>query len=358
MTRKALFLEAEDYSAVDLRTATAATLGGRLYEGVAAGVGAIGRGHGVLSADAMAVTASVTPDNMVHVSAGFAAVRGTQANTQGSYLCPLDSTHTLEVPAKHASSTTNHYVAVQVRDDEYAAHSGDDWTPLIIQGTAGAGNPAVPEDCLVLARLTIPGGLGSTIVTDQHITDLRPHARATGGITPVAVRADFPTPQEYDVIWEWTTSQMLIRHGGVWVTIGRNLDANWQSYTPAFQNVLFGAGSTSFGRYQRFGRTILGVGGFSLSAAGDVPGSNGIVMSLPVPAHNPGSNVRYLGAGRAYIGSSFYSCTAEIYPAFNPTIMFNFATAGQPPWNNVTPANWNSGGTPGDMRVFFVYEAA
>lgn len=355
--RKCLFIDAESYSAVDLRTATAATLGGRLYENVVAGTGAIGRGHGVLSAGAMAVTPSPTPDNRVHVAPGFAAVRGTQANTQGSYLCPLDAEFTLTVPAKHATLTTNHYVAAQVRDSEYAAHSGDNWEPVIVPGVAGAGNPAVPEDCLVLARLTIPGGTGSTVVTGTHITDLRPHARATGGITPVGTRGDFPAPQDYDVIWEVSTSQLLIRLNSVWVTIGRNLDANWVTYTPNFHNVTLGNGGTRYGRYARFGRTVIGVCGFALSATGEV--QENITASLPVPAYNPGSNVRYLAAGRAFIGTSFYSCTAEINPSFDPLRMFNFATAGQPAWGTTTPANWaDVPGTRGELRVFFNYEAA
>lgn len=355
--RKVLFVQALSYSAVDLRTATAAALGGRAYEGVVAGTGAIGRGHGVLSADALAVTASLTPDNQVHVAAGFAAVRGTQANTQGSYLCPLDASYPLTVPAKHASLSTSHYVGVQVRDAEYAAHTGDDWAPVIVEGTPGAGNPSVPEDCLVLARLAVAGGSGSTIVTNTSITDLRPHARAAGGITPVGVRSEFPSPQNYDVIWEISTSQMLIRLSGVWVTIGRNLDANWQTYTPTFGGVALQGASTRYGRFTRFGRTVLGVCGFSLKSPGNVTG--GVTATLPVPCYNPGSNVRYMAAGRAFIGTSFYSCTAEINPALHPSLIFNFATAGLPPWNATNPVNWGSpAGAVGDLRVFYSYEAA
>lgn len=354
--RKCLFLQAENYSAVDLRTATAALLGGRSFEPLTPGVGAIGRGHGVLSGDAMAVTPSLTPDNQVHVAPGFAAVRGTQADTQGSYLCPLDAPFDLTVPPKHASLATNHYVVAQVKDGEYAAFTDNVWVPEIVVGTPGAGNPPVPEDCLVLAGLSIPAGTGSTVVTSQNITDLRPHARAAGGITPVATRNDWPTPQNYEVIWEISTSQLLIRLGSSWVTVGRNLDANWQTYTPTFSNVILGSG-TRYGRYTRFGRTVLGVAGFDLASNSNVTGV--LTATLPVPAYNPGPNVVYMGAGRAFIGSVFYSCTAEISPSFNPSLIFNFATAGSGAWNGTTPANW--GGVPGEtgqLRIFFNYEAA
>jgi hypothetical protein len=357
--RKCLFIQANTYDAIDLRTMAAATLGGRAFESIAPAVGPIGRGHGVLSGSAMAVTPTSTPDNQVHVAAGFAAIRGTQADNQGSYLCPLDATYDLTVPPKHSSLTTNHYVVAQVKDNAYAAFTGNLWIPEIVAGTPGGGNPAVPEDCLVLARLVIPGGTGSTIVTSTNITDLRPHARATGGITPVDARASFPAPQDYDVIWEISTSQLLIRLGGAWTTIGKNLDASWTTYTPSFNGVTLGNG-TRYGRYQRFGRTIFGVCGFDLGTTGNLPaGGGGLNGSLPVPCYNPGSNVRYMGFGRAFIGTAFYSCTAEINPSVNPNIIQQFATAGLAEWNETNPANWGTPGAGnGQLRVFFAYEAA
>lgn len=353
--RKCLFIQALSYDAIDLRTANAATLGGRSFEPIAPGVGAIGRGHGVLSGDAMQVTATPTPDNQVHVSQGIAAVRGTQADTQGSYICPLDATFDLTVPPKHSSLTTNHYVVAQVRDAFYAAFTGDEWAIEIVPGTPGGGNPAVPEDCLVLARLTIPGGTGSTIVTSTNITDLRPHARPSGGITPVNTRADFPSPQAYDVVWEISTSQLLIRTtSGTWVTIGKNFDANWSTYSPVFGGLV--TPTSTYGRWTRIGRTVLGVCGFDLGSTGNI--NAGINATLPVPAYNAGSNVRYMAAGRAFIGSAFYSCTAEINPSFNPSLIFNFATAGAPAWDGDNPALWGTPGAGnGQLRVFFNYEA-
>lgn len=356
------FIQASSYSAVDLRRYTAAAIGGRSFEALSPATGPIGRGHGVLSADAMEVTATPTPDNEVHVAPGIAAVRGTQADNQGSYLCPLDAEFDITIPAKHASITTNHYVVAQVKDAAYAAHTGDVWTPELVDGSGvRPANPTVPEDCLVLARITVPGGTSpaSTIVTGSNITDLRPHARATGGIHPIDVKTNFPNPQNYDVIWEISTSQLLIRLAGVWVTIGRNLDANWTTYTPTFGGVSLGNGSV-YGRYQRLGRTVIGVCGFDLGTTGNMPaGGGGLNASLPVTCYNPGSTVRYMGAGRAFIGTAFYSCTAEINPSVNPNIIQQFATAGLAEWNETNPANWGTPGAGnGQLRVMFLYEAA
>jgi hypothetical protein len=356
---KGAFFQAQTYSAVDIRRVTSAVIGGRAFESLSPAVGPIGRGHGVLSGDAMLVTPTGSPDNQVHVAAGMCAVRGTQADSQGSYLCTLDATFDLTVPPKHSSLTTNHYVVAQVKDNEYAAFTGNLWVPEIVAGTPGAGNPAVPEDCLVLAGLTIPGGTGSTLVTSTNITDLRPHARATGGIMPVNARADLVNPQSYEVIWETSTSQLLIRIGSSWVTIGRNLDANWQTYTPTFGGVI--GPYNRYGRYQRYGRTILGVAGFELINPANV--NAGINCSLPVPCYNPGATIRYMAAGRAFIGTQFFSCTAEINPSFNPNLITHFATAGLPEWGNPSdnPANWGLTGTgfnTSQLRIFFNYEAA
>jgi hypothetical protein len=362
--RECLFLQANDYDAIDLRTASAAVLGGRNFESITPATGMIGRGHGVLSGDAMLVTASPTPDNEVHVAPGICAIRGSQANNQGVYICPLDAEATLTIPAKHASLTTVHYVVAQVKDSFYAAHTGDVWALEVVSADPGAGNPTVPEDALVLARVTVPGGTSppSTIVTNSMITDFRPHARATGGITPVAVRGDFPAPQAGDVIWEWSTSTLLIRSTtGTWLTIGKNLDASWTTYTPVFCGGALQIGNGSvYGRYTRFGRTVIGVCGFDLGTTGNIPsGAGGITATIPVAAYNPGSNVRYMAFGRAFIGGAFYSCTAEINPSFSPTLIFNFATAGLPSWNETNPANWGTPGAgDGQLRVEFVYEAA
>src|SRR5262245_42861205 len=91
------------YAAGDTRNMLAALFGGTNFEAVSPGIGAVARGHGVLSGGALVVTANGTPNNHVFVAAGIASVRGTQNNNQGAYLCPLDASFDITVPAAHAT---------------------------------------------------------------------------------------------------------------------------------------------------------------------------------------------------------------------------------------------------------------
>jgi len=344
------------YSATDLRTFLAAVLGGRNFEALAPGTTMIGRGHGVLVPSALAVTAQGSPNNTVNVAAGLAAVRGTQVSFQGTYVCPLDTVEVVTITAKHPSLARTDYVVAQVKDAEYNTFPGDVWEVKTVDGTPGLGAPAVPADCLVLARVAVAPGTGSTVITSADLTDLRPHCRPPGGITPVVDPAELANPQEYDVIWDRTASKLLLRKAGAWVTLGSDFSGEWTSFTPTFLSVTIGSG-TRFGRYYRLGRTVVGVAGFDLASNSEVTG--GIILTLPVPCYNPGATFVYIGAGRAFIGTSFYSCTAEIRPSFSPSLMFNFATAALPPWGATSPANWaDVGGEHGHFRVFFAYEAA
>ena len=350
--RKCLFIQALDAgNAEDLRLYNAAILGGQAFNPVVPGIGSIGRGHGVLTGNAMLVYSSTTPDNVVHVRAGAASVRGTQAQSQGNYVLSMSSTETVTISSKHATLVRNDYVVAQVRDNGYATFSGDDWELDVVEGTPGAGNPAIPHDCLVLAAVTVMPGLGSTTISSEFVQDLRPHARGTGCITPVSVRADFPNPMEYDFIWETSTNVLLTYIGGAWKHISSNLSADWTAYNPGLDNITLGSTGTKFGRYSRFGRTVIGVAGVFVGT-GNVSGS--ITIRTPVPAYNPGSNVRYMCAGKAFVGGNWYAATAEINPSFDSTLIFNFATAGTAGWNATVPTNW----TNATLTVFFNYEAA
>lgn len=347
-------------TAAALRALNSAYFGGRAYEAIAPGAGAIGRGHGVLSPGAMRVTAQPTPNNTINISSGFAAIRGSTSNSQGSYICPLETSDTLTVAAKHATLTRVDWVVAKILDAAFAGVENE-WELQMVAGTPGSGAPAVPEDCLVLAQVTIaPGGDGITVISGSSIQDLRVQTTVTGGITPVSSTAAFPNPKDNDVIWDISTSSLLMYASGVWLTIGRDLDANWITYAPNLTGmVTLGTGGSSYGRYARFGKTVVGICGFELGTGGVINVSLPLAIGLPSTAANPGgTNLRYMAFCRAFLGTNgltatFWSATGLIVPNTN-TVGF-FATAGTVPWiGPSTPANWHAGVA--HMRVLFNYE--
>ena len=354
--RKCLFIQALDGgSGEDVRLLNSAIVGGTAFEPLTPGIGAIGRGHGVLTGNALKPTATGTPNNQVQIAAGSAAVRGTQSPSQGSYVVGSDATVAVTISAKHATLSRTDYIVAQVRDSGYAALSGNDWLITTVEGSPGAGVPNVPHDALVIAQVTIhpttvkPGG--PTVIDAIDITDLRPQARATGGVTPVNSRNDMPDPQQDEFIWEIPTQVLLRYNAGSWTHVGSNLSADWTSFSPTLVNVALGANGTKFGRYIRLGRTVTGVAGFFVGT-GSVTGSLGV--RVPIPVYNPGPNFRYLCAARAFVAGNWYSSTAELNPSFDSTLIFNFATAGTAGWGAAVPAGWGNA----SLTVFFSYEAA
>ncbi len=359
--RKVLFVKGAagvpTYTGSDDRRQHSAAFGGIGFGSFVAGQGAIGRGHGVLSQDSLAVTANGTPNNTVHVSAGIGCVRGTQATTQGLYVVANDADKVLTVTAAHATLQRRDLVIAKVRDGEYPAFANNDWVLEITAGTAGSGtDPTVPADALVLARLIVDPG--STIIGAEDITDLRPHTRATGGVTPVSATSAWPSPQQDDLVWDRSAGAMKRYSGSLWETVATNLDAPWISYTPTFANTTIDLafGGSRYGRYQRFGKTIVGVAGFTLGAGGSMNGP--LTMSLPVNASTAGgTNVTFMAGGRCFDNSAavFHSCTGQITPTTFNNLVFNFATAGTAPWGVGIPIPWAANDV---LQTFFNYEAA
>lgn len=353
-----------DYEAVDDRSFLAAILAGGIFDPVTAGIGARGRGHGVLNSAALAVSATGTNNKSVRVGPGMAAIRGTAAGQLGCYIVANDANVDSLVLDNRPTATTSRrdLIVARVRD---AAHgvAGNDWVIDKITGSPSTSptDPAVPAGSatLVLARVTIPPGanpftVGSGGVT---ITDLRPHARALGGITPVSTVAAYPAPQDFDVAWETSTSVLKMRLGGTWVAIGQDLDVNWTSVTPNWVGSFTVGSGSHYLRYLRFGRTVMGVAGFERGTTSSQSGQLLLDLDasgLPPVASLPGSG-RYLAGGRMFDASAnaFWSVAADIDPADGR--VKNFATVGGAIWSATSPVTWATGD---HLRIFFNYEAS
>jgi len=338
------------YAAGDTRNMLAALFGGTNFEAVAPGIGAVARGHGVLSSGALNVTANGTPNNHVFVAAGLASVRGTQNNNQGAYLCPNDASFDITVPAAHATLDRKDLIVAQVKDGEFAAFPGQSvWTPALVQGTAAGSpiDPTVPEDCLVLARLLVRDSTeaGGTIVRTQDITDLRVQARALGGITPVAAIADYPNPQPNDMVFNRTKRSLVVRNEANtgWEVLYSGSGFN---YTPTLTGISLGSG-TNTARYRHHGSTIIVDGMVTIAADTVVNGLIGV--GLPIAAKNLSGSFAgeffFHGAGRmtdnstsnAYGGVGIIgvgTLTQDL------TKMTYIATAGGAGWQVGVPLPW------------------
>lgn len=367
--RKALWIPGSggtpSYDAIDDRSMLGAILGGDIFDTAVAGAGMIGRGHGILSADALAVTSSGSSNSSVSVAAGMASVRGTNSGQLGCYLCANDAAVTLALTVRSASLARTDLIVAEVRDATYSGASND-WQLRAVTGTNGGGVPAVPASSLVLAQIAVPAGSNPWTVTAGNITDLRPHARAVGGILPIDDAANHPDPQDFDVVWESDTSQLLMRLDGVWQVIGRDLDTNWTSVTPNWGGTFVVGTGTQYCRYFQFGGNVTGVAGFERNTpTGPAGGTGDLFLDLAAsglpavrsPGDTPGAS--HVAGGRAWDDTTekFWSCTASVDPVSNR--IQNFGTAGGAVWRQDTintpfPAAWNTGD---HLRIFFHYEA-
>lgn len=340
----------------DDRTLLAAILGGDPFGSLVPGIGAIGRGHGVLSGSALQVTENVTPDSNVRVGPGVASVRGTAGGQYGAYVCSLDATETLAIAAKSGTSGQDRkdLVVAQVKDNEFGV-AGDAWTTAVVQGTTGSSpsDPTVPASSLVLARVNVLGGSGSTVITDADIDDLRPQARCVGGITPVAQASDFPNPQDFDVVWDESDASLKIRNNGVWRTVSINYDGEWIQFTPNWNGSVSIGNGVQYGRVWKMGRMVTGVAGFTRGSTSTQSGQ--IQMVPPYPIHVPNRNfARYLLGTRGYdsSGSGVWSAVGEINP--QTQLFEHFTTAGLPIWDPTNPFTWSENDS---FHILFNYES-
>jgi hypothetical protein len=360
VARDVLYVQGDGVSpsqvALEDRSWVGAMLAGNIFDTVTAGIGARGRAHGVLAADALAVTSTGAANKGVVVAPGMASVRGSFPGQDGCYIVGNDANVTLTLADRSGAQARNDLIIAQVRDATYSGASND-WQMAIAQGANGGGDPAVPASSLVLARVVIPAG-ANPFNTTGMITDLRPHARAIGGITPVQTVSAYPAPQDFDVAWEISTSTLKMRGGGAWFTIGRDLDVNWVSVTPNWNGSFTVGAGTQYLRYIALGKTITGVAGFERGAGSLMSGSlrlDLVASGLPAPKAIGVTGARYLAGGRAFDSSpfGFWSVAADIN-ASNGMIE-NFATQGGAVWSPTQPFAWTTGD---QLRIFFNYDAA
>ena len=183
------FLQAGAHPAETVRLMTAGLFGSTAAS-FPGGVGAIDPGHGIVRPGHLAVTQNGTPNMSVDVAVGGAFIRGTAAADQGCYHFYNDATLNLTVGTSDPTNGRRDLVVAQVRDSSYAG-SDNDARLFIVQGTAAAvpADPAIPANCLVLARLTVAANATSIVTADieDHRRLVRPWNTAWGVLGSASV---------------------------------------------------------------------------------------------------------------------------------------------------------------------------
>lgn len=153
----------------------------------------------------------------VTVAQGNAVVN---TSNQGAYMCCLDATKTLTVPA--SSSTTRRYdvVCARVYDDNNTALAGTpgvrQFTVEIAKGDATTGTPVVPDVPIGAIPLAIVYvDIGASVITDENLTDVRgPGIVARGGMRALYGSDSVEGAEAYDAPGAYPGDQRWVHSSG------------------------------------------------------------------------------------------------------------------------------------------------
>lgn len=171
---------------------------------------------------------------------------------QGAYMCALDSTKTVTIPA--ASATTNRYdlVVACVYDDNNTAISGTanvrQFAVELVQGDATTGTPTVPDapvGSIPLASVYV--GKGVSAITSDVIKDLRgPGIVARGGMRALYGTDSVPGADEFERPGAYPGDQRWVHQAGFQHQVYYGQSQGWRG---AFNCLVFN-NSPSGGGYQ------------------------------------------------------------------------------------------------------------
>lgn len=171
---------------------------------------------------------TVVPGTMgVQVTALTCWVDGGTSVAQGGYPYVLDATKTVTLADGHASLSRTDVIAVVVRDDVFDGGGLTEAVLEVVQGTPGAGVPALPASCVPIREVTVPAGLsaGTGGLSSSHLgTDRRQWMVGLGGILPVANIAERNalTAHAGMAVWREDIGHLQVHDGTSWVSYKRN----------------------------------------------------------------------------------------------------------------------------------------
>jgi hypothetical protein len=155
----------------------------------------------------------------------FAAwVQGGVSAAQGGYVYVLDAAKTLALANGHASLSRTDVVAVVVKDDAYDGSGAYSATVQVVQGTPGAGVPALPANALPLRNVIVPANLSAGtggLAAGNLSTDRRTYVAGLGGVVTVASQAerDALPATKGTVVYRTDTDTLEGRMSGGWYSL-------------------------------------------------------------------------------------------------------------------------------------------
>lgn len=139
--------------------------------------------------------------------------------TQGGYLYQLPGDSTFTLAAAHATLVRNDLVTIRLDDHDEDGSGQRQAIPDYVQGTPGAGVPALPARSVELARINVPASGGGA----ASVTERNRWSASAGGIVPVRDGTDRDatnlTPYAGRVVYRLDTNRFEYRGASAYRTL-------------------------------------------------------------------------------------------------------------------------------------------
>lgn len=283
----------------------------------------------------VALPSVVNGTMQVTVAPFLAWLDGGVSAPQGGYPVVSDTTVTLILAAGDPSQSRTDAIAVVVNDDPFDGSGSIDADVLVVQGTPGAGVPALPTNSLLVATATVPAGLseGTGGLSSGNLTDKRTYI-GTGGIIPVLSQAERDAmPITVGLaVYRMDTNVLEVYGTGGWQTIDVTSSG---SISPGVVNL---PGTPEAGRFVKtagraelwFRFNVTGAAGPNLRVTLPWPAHASVAAGLPTPVGTVIAIRQAVGYFRGILALGDVN-SAWLY------------TDGLQTWGNSTPAAFNNG---------------
>lgn len=281
------WIQAETYQAVDQRLADTVMFGGPSTT--------LARPGGVVPGFGGALACSTGGGLTVTITSGAALVASNAGS--GSYRVVNDANLTRTVTAGSATLRID-LIIVKVYDTGVAATSYGDVE--VVQGTAGAGVPAMPAgiNAVKIAEINVTNSVTT-------VADKRTWTAAVGGILPCTSTTRPANPYDGFTVWESDTFNYATWSavGGAWRTVPTGSTGAWTAYTPTWgastTNPTMGSSSIN-GRYIKNGKTVTFTVSLQIVTGGAFGVGSGVYsITLPLTAVTA-TNGRWLVTAHYY----------------------------------------------------------